>query len=175
MLWKKYISQSPRTSPPINIISYFRVSTSLQSNWRTPYSSSHSFDSQMLYGYSAVRPTANLKLFRTNLLNYLSEFSCWYLDVVKGKGTEAIPSTRMNHFNITPLHHYTILTFHHFTVSPFGSHYHLCNIVLLAISPTSLKQIHIIYLIFILQREPLSFLGPSPLLNIRSHPLISTI
>ena len=81
MLWKKSISQSPRTSPPINIISSFYVFTFLQSNLWTPYPSSHYAKSQMLYESSEVRPTANIELFRTALLNYPSELSCWYIVV----------------------------------------------------------------------------------------------
>ena len=116
MLWKNSISKSPRTSPTINIISPFPVFTSLQSNWRTTYSFSHSADSHMLYEASAVHPTANLELFRISLLNYPSELSCWYIVVLKGKLTEAIISARMNHFTIAPFHHSTTSTFYRFTV-----------------------------------------------------------
>ena len=154
MLWKKSISQSPRTSQPINIISSFSFFTSLRSNWRTPYSSSHSAKSQRLYEVSEVRPTVNLELFRTAILKYPFEFSCWYIVVVKGKGTEVILSARMNHFTIAQFRHFTISPLRRFTVSYF------C---------------FVISFIFILRREPLSLLGPSHIPNIIYCPLISNI
>ena len=135
MLWRKSIFQLPYPSPPISIIPSFPIFISLQSNWRAPYSLSYSVESQMLYEDSSVLPSTNLELFRTALLNYRSEFFCWYIVVVKVKGTEAILSARMTnftislfhhcniapfwHFTISPLHHYNITPFHHYTVSPF--------------------------------------------------------
>ena len=66
-------------------------------------------------------PTVNLELFRTDLLKYPYEFSCWYIVVVKGKGTEAIISSRMTNFTIALLYRCTISPFPHCTIAPFHS------------------------------------------------------
>ena len=73
----------------------------------------------MLHEDSSVLPSANLEIFRTALLKYLSEFFCWYIVVVKEKVTEARLSALMTHFNILPYHNITITPLRHFTISPF--------------------------------------------------------
>ena len=73
----------------------------------------------MMYEASAVCPTANLGLFRTALLKYPYELSCWYIVAIKVKVTETILSPCMTHFTISLFRHCTIAPFHNFDISPF--------------------------------------------------------
>ena len=74
----------------------------------------------MLYEESSVLPYANLELFSTAILEYPSEFFCWYIVVVELKVTETILSARMAHFKMLPYHHYIITALRHFTITPFN-------------------------------------------------------
>ena len=88
----------------------------------------------MLYEDSEVRPTANLELFNTSLLKYISELTCFYIVIVKGKVTESIPLTRVTCFTISPFGHFNILTSYHYiiynyTIASLKTQNHFCSIV----------------------------------------------
>ena len=98
----------------------------------------------MLYEDPELRPT-NKNEFHRPSNKKTSELSCYCIVVLQVKGTGTILLTCITHF-----------TTNHKTFAPFKAHILFCNIVLLPISLTSHKRI-IISLVFILQKEHLSF------------------
>ena len=140
----------------------------------------------MLYTYLSVLPYANIGLFKTALLKYLSKTFCWYIVVAEVKGTEAIILARTNLFNISTYHYYTSTSFHCYTVSPF---HHFNNLPFYH-SKHTIIFVTLIWLQDILphvnklslfpsyssyQENLLWFLGTTNYLNIRARPFIFTI
>ena len=111
---EKYISQYPRISSSIRIISSFPVFTSLQSNWRGPYFFPIIISTKFCM---KTRQYALLPTFRNALLKYPYELSCCCIFIVQVKVNEKYILACMTHFNISSLYNYTITLFHHCTIT----------------------------------------------------------